>query len=316
MRLAAISVDLDEIPNYYAIHGLPEPRGPERGACYDVALDRLSVFARDEGLPLTLFAVASDMDRPEAAKRLRRAAEGGHEIANHSLDHRYDLVRLGRDEIRRQIDSGRARIREATGQEPQGFRAPGYTITDEVFGVLAELGVAYDSSVFPCPLYWGAKAGAISWIALRGRTSRSIVDRPTVLLAPTRPYRVGSPYWKNGGAGGDGRAAGAGVLELPIQVTRGLRLPFIGTSVTLGGPARARWLAKMCVGEPLVNLELHGMDVLDASDGLEALRPHQVDVRVPFKRKLDALHSVVEVLRAAGYSFVRLGEAAAACASA
>ena len=42
-----------------------------------------------------------------------------------------------------------------------GFRAPGYTITDEVFDVLAELGVAYDSSVFPCPAYWAAKAAAI-----------------------------------------------------------------------------------------------------------------------------------------------------------
>jgi peptidoglycan-N-acetylglucosamine deacetylase len=169
-----------------------------------------------------------------------------------------------------------------------------------VFEVLSELGVAYDSSVFPCPMYWSAKAVAISWIAMTGRTSRSIVDRPTVLLAPTRPYRVGSPYWKRG----------SGLLEIPVQVTRGARLPFFGTSVTLAGPKRARWLAKMCVGEPLVNLELHGMDVLDATDGLEALRPHQQDVRVAWARKIEALHAVVDVLRAAGYAFATMGEAA------
>jgi peptidoglycan-N-acetylglucosamine deacetylase len=126
------------------------------------------------------------------------------------------------------------------------------------------------------------------------------VDNPAVLLAPTRPYRVGAPYWKRG----------SGVLEIPVQVTRGARLPFIGTSVTMAGPSRARWLAKMCVGEPLVNLELHGIDVLDATDGLEALRPHQQDVRVPWARKLAALHAVVDVLRGAGYSFVTMGEAA------
>ena len=299
MRLASVSVDLDEIPNYFEIHGLGPPSGPKASLVYDVALARLRELADAGGLPLTLFTIGSDMARLEARQGLREAASKGHEIANHSLDHRYDLVRLGRDEIARQIAEGARVIHEASGQQPVGFRAPGYTITDEVFEVLADLGVSYDASVFPCPTYFAAKTAAIGAIALRGRKSRSIVDTPTVLLAPTQPYRVGRPYWKRG----------AGLLEIPVQVTRGLRLPFIGTSVTLAGPSGARLLAKMCVGEPLVNLELHGIDVLDAADGLEALRPHQPDVRVPHRRKLDALFAVVEELRAAGYSFVKIGRA-------
>ena len=301
MRLASVSVDLDEIPNYFEIHGLGQPTGPAASLVYDVALGRLRELADAGGFPLTLFTIGSDVARQEAQSSLRDAASKGHEIANHSLDHRYDLVRLGRDEIARQIGEGARVIEEATGQKPVGFRAPGYTITDEVFEVLAELGVAYDASVFPCPAYFAAKAAAIGAIALRGRKSRSIVDTPKVLLAPTRPYRVGRPYWQRG----------KGLLEIPVQVTRGLRLPFIGTSVTLAGPSRARLLAKMCVGEPLVNLELHGIDVLDAADGLEALRPYQPDVRVPHRRKLDALLAVVEVLKGAGYAFVTMREAAA-----
>lgn len=300
MRLASVSVDLDEIPNYFQIYGLHEPVGPEKCAVYDVAFERLSAFARDAELPLTLFAIGSDLARPRAAACLKQAREDGHEVANHSLDHRYDLVRLTKDEIRRQIDEGAERIREATGQRPRGFRAPGYTISDRVFEVLEELGVLYDSSVFPCPAYWGAKVTAISWIALLGRRSRSIMDRPQVLLAPTRPYRVGKPYWRRG----------TGLLELPVQVTRGPRLPFYGTPVTLAGPVWARRFAKMCVGEPLVNLELHGIDVLDASDGLEALRSHESNVHVPWRKKVEALHAVVEVLRDAGYTFVTLTEAA------
>jgi hypothetical protein len=140
---------------------------------------------------------------------------------------------------------------------------------------------------------------------VRGRTSRSILDTPAVLAAPTRPYRVGRPYWRRGD----------GLLELPIQVTRGPRLPFFGTSVTVWGPRFARLLARMVCGEPFVNLELHGIDVLDATDGLEALLSHQVDVRVARQSKLEALASVFSELRAAGYSFVTLREAAAAFAA-
>jgi peptidoglycan/xylan/chitin deacetylase (PgdA/CDA1 family) len=302
MRLCAVSVDLDEIPNYYAIHGLPAPRGPEQGLVYDVAVDRLRALAADLSIPLTLFAIGHDLARPEAAERIRAAHAGGCEIANHSLDHRYDLVRLGKDEIRRQVAEGAAAIERVTGEAPVGFRAPGYTITDEVFSVLGELGVSYDSSVFPCPAYWAAKTAAITAIGVMGRKSRSVVDSPAVLAAPTRPYRVGRPYWRRGG----------GLLEVPVQVTRGARLPFIGTHATLWGPRVARGLARMCVGEPVVNFELHGIDVLDAADGLEALRAHQVDVRVPKERKLEGLRGAVDVLRAAGYSFVTLREAAEA----
>lgn len=309
MRLCAVSVDLDEIPNYFAIHGLPEPSGSARTLVYDVALDRLTAMGRELAIPLTLFAIGCDLARPAAASKLRAARDAGFEIANHSLDHRYDLVRLGRAEIRRQVTGGARAIEQVTGCAPVGFRAPGYTVTDELFGVLAELGVTYDSSVFPCPAYWAAKTAAIWLMALRGRASRSIVDTPAVLAAPTRPYRIGRPYWRRG----------RGLVELPIQVTRGLRLPFIGTTVTCGvpvappavwGPRAARRLARACAGEPLVNLELHGIDVLDVSDGLHALGRYQPDVRVPVSRKVDALRAAIEELRAAGYAFVTLSAAA------
>jgi peptidoglycan-N-acetylglucosamine deacetylase len=299
VRLCAVSVDLDEIPNYFGIHGLAEPTGSAGTLVYDVAIDRLLTLARELEIPLTLFAIGSDLSRPAAAAKLRDAREAGCEIANHSLDHRYDLVRLGRDEIRRQVFEGARAIERATGAAPVGFRAPGYTITDEVFSVLDELGVRYDSSVFPCPPYWAAKAAAIGLITLRGRTSRSIVDTPAVLAAPTRPYRIGRPYWRKGG----------GLVELPVQVTPGPRLPFFGTSVTAGGPLVAKMLARACAGEPLVNLELHGIDVLDAADGLEALRPHQHDVRIPRERKVRALRAAIDELRNAGHTFVTLADA-------
>lgn len=302
MRLCAVSVDLDEIACYAAIHGLPPPSAAAARAIYERALPRLARVFEDEGIPATFFAVGADLDEPNAA-RLAALRRAGHEIGNHSLSHRYDLTRLGREEIRAEIEGGAAAIERASGERPAGFRAPGYTITDEVFEVLAELGVRYDSSVFPCPAYFGAKAAAIGAIRARGRRSHSIVDDPRVLSAPADPYRVGRPYWRRG----------RGIAELPIGVSRGPRLPYIGTNVVLSGTRGARLFTRAIVGRPLVNLELHGIDLADAEeDGLAFLAPHQLDLRRSAREKDAALRAALGELRGAGYCFVTLREAAEA----
>lgn len=301
--LCAISVDLDEIPNYYAIHGLAVPaQCGGKDAVYDVALDRLEQWSSDRGVPLTLFAIGSDLERRQNADRLRGLVSKGHELANHTLDHLYDLTLRSVDEMRHQVEGGIFAIERATGTSPRGFRAPGYTVTDALLGVLRDIGVAYDSSVFPCPPYYLAKVTKLALIRAAGRRSHSVRDTPNVLRAPVSPYRIGSPYWKRGD----------GLLELPIQVTRGPRLPFIGTTVTVAGPNVARYMARLVSGSPLVNLELHGIDVLDTRDGFPELSGHQPDARIPYERKLAALDAVVIELRRAGYSFVRLDEAAEA----
>jgi peptidoglycan-N-acetylglucosamine deacetylase len=303
-KLCAISVDLDEIPFYHQIHGLDAPGGSSMHAVFDIALERLAEFSRAQAVPLTLFVIGSTLDRKENGHKLRALADAGHELGNHTFGHRYDLTRLDGATMRNEIEFAQDAILRATGRRPVGFRAPGYTVTDELLGLVELAGFLYDSSVFPCPVYWAAKGAAISAIRLRGRRSHSVFDTPLVLTAPTRPYRIGHPYWKRGG----------GLLEMPIQVTRGPRLPFIGTSVTVGGPVVARQLARAVAGEPLVNLELHGIDVLDLEDGLEHLVKFQHDVRVPVTRKLEALTAVVDTLREAGHRFVRLDDAARAFA--
>ena len=303
MRLASVSIDLDELHHYYAIHGLSEPARGEHGV-YDTALTRAEAWARSLDLPLTLFAIGRDLARPESAATLAKLARSGHEIGNHTLSHRYDLTLRGRAEIEREVEAGGEAVRAVTGMRPGGFRAPGYLMTDELADVLTAQGYAYDSSVFPSPAYYAAKAAKLLSLRLRGRTSRSVRGSASVLLAPTRPYRLGRPYWR----------AGSGLLELPVQVTPGARLPYIGTSIVLLGVDAARVLTRTLMGEPFVNLELHGIDFLGADDGLEPLFEHQPDAKLPFSRKLAALSGVVELLKQMGYGFVRLDEAARAIA--
>ncbi len=306
-RLAAISVDLDEIRCYAAIHGLaPVTEGAER-AIYRKALPRLRRLFGELDVRATFFAIGEDIDDENGAA-LRELVEEGHEVANHSLSHRYDLTRLPRRTIEREIREGADAIERATSVRPVGFRAPGYTITDEVFDVLGELGVRYDSSVFPCPAYYAAKVAAIQLIRARGRRSHSVIDDPRVLSAPANPYRVGRPYWRRSRVAG-----GKSLIELPVGVTRGPRLPYIGTTVVLSGDRGARLLTRAIVGRPLVSLELHGIDLADAGrDGLEFLVPHQGDLRRGVDEKASALRAAIGELRRTGHRFITCEQAASA----
>lgn len=305
LRLCAVSVDLDEVDCYAAIHGIASLAPGAAHAVYRRALPRLLELFEELAIPVTLFAIGRDLSDDIAAEIVRRAAESGHEIGNHSLDHFYDLSRRDAAEIRAQIAGGSRAIEQVTGRAPVGFRAPGYTINDRMFDVLRELGVAYDSSVLPCPAYYAAKVLAIAQYRLRGRPTHSVIDTPRVLASPAEPYRVGRPF----------STRGNGLLELPIGVTRDHfgRLPFIGTSLVLAGQLGAGWLTRAIAGRSLVNLELHGIDAADADeDGLRALAGAQPDLRLSAATKLATLRSVLLRLRELEYRFVTLADAARA----
>jgi hypothetical protein len=304
-KLAALSVDLDEIDCYTAIHGLSEAVvSPEsqRGV-YRKALPRLAAWFAELRGPATFFAIGRDLANADNGARLKALQGAGHEIANHSLTHHYDLTRRPLEEQRREVIGGADVIEAAVGRRPVGFRAPGYTITDQLMSVLRDAGVQYDSSVFPCPPYYLAKATVMGCMRLGGRVSKSVLDHPRVLFAPADPYRVGVPYSRRG----------EGLVELPIGVTGNLtaRLPFIGTSVILAGVAGARRLAALASARTFVNLELHGIDLADADeDGLTGLAQHQPDLRRTAAEKRAALAEAVATLRAKGFAFVTLAEAA------
>lgn len=301
MRLAALSVDLDEIPNYAAIYDRTAPESSAH-AIYDHAVPRLRRLFDDVGARATFFAIGRDLAREENRSALKALHAEGHEIGNHTQSHLYDLTRRDGATIEREIVAAEEAITAATGTRPVGYRSPGYTVTDEVIGHLTARGYAYDSSVFPCPGYYGLKAAAIGAISLRGGASKSIIDTPAVLTAPADPYRVGTPYHRRGD----------GLRELPVGVTRGARLPYIGTFLTPSVTA-AKVLTRAMIGRPLVNLLLHGIDVADAEDdGLTWLAPYQMDLKRRAAQKEEALRAAIAVLQGAGYAFVTLAEAARA----
>jgi len=299
-KLASISVDLDEVGCYGAVHGVEIPEGPALHAVYDRCVPRLVELFDEESIRATFFAIGSDLDRAHNRDRIASLHESGHEIGNHSFHHHYDLTRRSAGDIREDIELGASAIREVCGSRPVGFRAPGYTISDTMFDALEVSGAEYDSSVFPCPSYYATKVSMLGLMALRRQRSHSIIDTPMVLRSSKQPYRVGRPYWRKG----------AGLLEIPIGVTP-WGLPYIGTSLVLWGDRGARALTRQMLGQDLIHVELHGFDVADVElDGLQALAPHRPDLKRPATEKVSVIRTVIGMIQGAGYELVPLKEVA------
>ncbi|MFC7047037.1 polysaccharide deacetylase family protein [Halobacteriaceae archaeon GCM10025711] len=103
----------------------------------------------------TFFVVGELAD--EYPDLVRRIAAEGHELASHGHTHT-PLFDLTPDEFRDELRRSAAAIRRATGVEPDGFRAPNFSVTPQTewaFPILQSRGFRYDSSVFPVetPMY-------------------------------------------------------------------------------------------------------------------------------------------------------------------
>lgn len=284
--LASLSIDLDALEHYHRIHGLPE-RPPGEDPVYGKAVERFGELCARLGVAGTAFCVGRNLAEPAAAAAVRRLAEAGHELGNHTLSHDYALSRRPPAEIAAEIEGGAAAIRAAAGVAPIGFRAPGYTLSPALVGALAAQGYRYDSSTFPALPYYLGKAAVMGALALTRRPSRAILDRPRVLAAPRRPYhpRADEPY-----ARGD-----LPLLELPVA-TGLFGFPLTGTFVAALPPWAVRAARAGTGRRPLFALELHGLDLLDASDASPALAARQRDLALPAAEKARRLERLVRAL--------------------
>lgn len=298
----AVSIDLDGIGCYYRIHGLGPPPAEVEHVILERALPRAAALFASKQVHVTWFVIGRDADadavlpdhaaRVANADRLRTLAERGDELANHSYSHPYDLARHVPASVDSEIVACDRVLRAITSAPVRGFRAPGYDLSPAMLDTLARLGYRYDSSVFPAPGYYAAKAAVMTALGVLGRPSGAVMTNPRALAAPAEPYRpsMTSP-WRRGQAP---------VVELPVAVTPFTRVPAIGTTL-LVAPAwvRARligWMAR----RRFFNLELHGIDFADADkDGIPGeLVDRQPDLRISIDDKLDRLAGVLDDIRA------------------
>jgi len=120
-----------------------------------------------KGIKATFFVLGWVAERfPDLVLKLK---EEGHEVATHGYAHRL-IYKQSKEEFRQDVTKAVEIIEKITGEGVKGYRAPSFSIVVDTFwawDILSELGIEYDSSVFP--IYH---------------------DRYGVPSAPRFPYRV------------------------------------------------------------------------------------------------------------------------------
>lgn len=156
----ALTVDLEDW--YHGIE-LPPERWPE---CQDRVVPtvaRLLELFEEHGVRATFFVLGEVAERhPDL---VREVATAGHEIGTHGTSHEF-VYRQGPERFREDIQRSLDLLRGCGCDEVVGHRAPYFSITRDslwALPILRELGLLYDSSIFPISNYRYGIPGAERW---------------------------------------------------------------------------------------------------------------------------------------------------------
>jgi peptidoglycan-N-acetylglucosamine deacetylase len=271
-------VDLDPAWVVCAAMARPAPDPDPFLPAFDRWLDLLD----EAGVRATFFAIGRDLERPAFARRLREAADAGHEIGNHSLSHAFAFSSLPVETLRREVLETQSRISDAVGELPAGFRAPAYHMDPECLALLAECGIRYDASLLPSPAIYVRRLLAAVRYGPFSPAARSI-GRTWHLGEPSRPHRR------------------AGLWEVPMTVLPGTGVP-LSSSLYLHLPRRAQdWLIDAGLRLDFTQWSFHLRDLADPeSDRFPSRVGRAPAAGLPIEKKRADLGRLLAALSADG----------------
>jgi peptidoglycan/xylan/chitin deacetylase (PgdA/CDA1 family) len=197
---AVLSIDVelfDQTPAYRSASGTTDQQGIGLAG-----LDWLQRTLQAHDATGTCFVVSELVDRyPDAIADL---AEAGFEIGSHTHSHEL-LSGLDPQRRREELATSRQRLESLTDEPVTGFRAPAFDITDDHFNMLAATGYQYDSSIV-------ASRSIPGWYGGEYDCERPVPASAVDTDAPPE------------------------IVELPVSVMPGLKLPLTGTWLRFFGP--------------------------------------------------------------------------------
>jgi len=148
----AFTVDVED---WFHILDCPQSPAPEAYTQFESRVERnterVLTILEEKGVKGTFFILGWVAD--QYPRLVGRIASAGHEIAVHGFDHVLASDLSDREleiDIRRAVEA----VSDAAGVQPMGYRSPGGSLLLKhrwVFELLLELGIQFDSSIYPRP---------------------------------------------------------------------------------------------------------------------------------------------------------------------
>jgi len=215
----------------------------------------LNILKRKK-IKATFFIVGQNIENHP--KEHLTIAKEDHEIASHTYSHPISLSKLTFSEKKEEIEKNEKIIKKYLGMKPVGFRAPTYSIDQEVVNILKRRKYIYDSSVVPTFIPGFTKVQN--------------------LFAPKEPYFPSSNILRRGGNK---------FLEIPISTY--LMFPLMGTAVYNLGKTYFSIISKLVSlqNKPLI-LNFHIRDFVKIRRGAFWLPSH--------RRRLEVFNYLIKKL--------------------
>lgn len=289
-----ITIDCDSLSEHHAVWGLPPPPAPQVERFFLQSLETAFTFLEDRHLRATFFVTGARLTE-DVWHLLLRIAGAGHELANHTWSHPYDLslrdAATVSDEIAKNHDQLLAR-----GLRCEGFRSPGYHLPPQALPALDQLGYLYSSSQITGWVYPTAKRVTSLTLRLRGRTTNTVSHPVSDWWTPPGPYHPDPAL--------PGRAGSSRIWEIPIGAGS-WGLPTVGPMIhACPFPS----LFDTPVSRPWV-MNLHLTDFTPDTVRTELARVDFM-LRIPVARRLTALDRILERARTQDRPFATLADTA------
>ena len=296
---AFVQVDVDGLWAVRRCYAVPEEDTFQRDPVWSEGVPSLRRMFENTGFRASFFVVGVDMNEESKRREVGRLADAGHEIANHSFEHRIGMTRLACGGIRRDLKRTH-RALCAVAPPPVGFRAPGYDVDARVVRHVRRMGYWYDASMLLTRL-GPAMRVADAWLARRWQPGKRQFGRVAHGGAPRGPYFPDPRcLWR--------RSRGARTfMELPVGTLGPLDMPLTGSAIFALGPREViRRLEKALPMQRPVLLLLHGIDLVDCTKPIVFgnRRPSLGGFDLSHDDKAAAIRPVLEWL-AANYTIVR-----------
>lgn len=191
---AAMSIDVEDwfhVENLKAV--IARDTWDERELRVERNTDRMLELMAERNARCTCFVLGWVAERcPGLVKQI---AAAGHELASHGYGH--DLIyTLSPAAFREDVKRGVGLVEDASGHKVRGYRAPAFSITDWALDILQELGLEYDSSVFPTAAH--DRYGRLTGIDSSAGVAEVRPGLHEIFVSTLRLGRLGVP-WAGGG---------------------------------------------------------------------------------------------------------------------